>query len=137
MVFERNPVTIFKISLLALFALTAVIIRAETGTHPEIRRAIRESFQYSPVAQTSTEEPPAPILAPEVKIDSDIIVLPKYEVRSRPLPRGLTEAIAKSRSFEPQNHSKFGTGIHEKDFGKVRFSAVTVLYIPVLVGLSW
>jgi len=37
----------------------------------------------------------------------------------------------------PQNHSKFGTGVHEKDIGKVRISAVTVLYVPIFVKLSW
>jgi hypothetical protein len=129
--------TVLKISHLALFALTAVTIHAETGPRTEIQQAILNSFQYRLVAKTNDQEQPTPDVAPAVGIDSDIIVLPKYEVRSRPLPRGLTEAIARSRSLGPQNQSKFGTGIHEKDFGKIRVSAITVLYIPVLVGLSW
>jgi len=130
-------VTAFKAILLILCSCTAAAFGAETGTHSDIRRAIRESFQYSPIVQANAQERTNPEPAPEVKNDSEIIVLPKYDVRSGPLPRGLTEAIAKARPLGPQNHSKLGTGIHEKDFGKVRFSAVTVLYIPIFVGLSW
>lgn len=129
--------TAFKASLLILFSYAPAAFGAETVTHSKLSQAIRDSFQYSPVAQTSTEQQPAPDSLPEVKNDAEIIVLPKYEVKSRPLPRGLTQAIAKARPLGPQNHSKLGTGIHEKDFGKVRVSAATVLYVPIFVGLSW
>jgi hypothetical protein len=127
----------FKKFYLILFVFTAVIVRAETGERIEIRQAVLESFRYSPVASPSNQEQPASDPTPRVESDSETIVLPKYDVRSRPLPRGLNEAVAKSRPMGPQNHTKFGTGIQEKDFGKVRLSAITVLYIPIGVGLSW
>jgi hypothetical protein len=69
--------------------------------------------------------------------DPDTVYLPKFEVEDPPLPRGLAEAIAKSRFTGPQNKSRLGTGIREKDFGKVRASVVTVFYIPIFAGLSW
>ena len=124
---------------LAVFALTTVVARGETQTHAEMRRVIFESFRFDPESPAKNQEKPVPDpdLAQPVESDPELIVLPKFEIRSRPLPRGLAEAIATSRPLEPQNHSRFGTGIHEKDFGKVRAYAVTVLYVPICLGLSW
>jgi hypothetical protein len=37
----------------------------------------------------------------------------------------------------PQNTTKFGTGMRQRDFGKVRVSTVTIFYIPIFIGASW
>jgi hypothetical protein len=68
---------------------------------------------------------------------SEVVMLPKLTVNERPLPRDLGQDIARWRSKAPQNHSRFGTGIHEKDFGKVRASVSTIFYIPVSFGIRW
>lgn len=100
--------------------------------------ALRQSFPYDPSVRAKSAPVAAADAASPGTNGSDVVVLPKVEVTSRPLANGLAEAIANQRpATRPQNHSRFGTGIHEKDFGKVRASAVTIFYIPVLVGFSW
>jgi hypothetical protein len=37
----------------------------------------------------------------------------------------------------PQNTRRLGTGIRQRDFGKVRLSTVTVFYLPIFIGASW
>jgi hypothetical protein len=117
--------------------IVAGVVRGESGGHLEMRRAIFEGFRYNPEIRAQYLEQAVPDQEPSVNNDPDIIYLAKFEVRDRPLPRGLGDAILKARQTEPKNHSRFGTGIHEKDFGKVRASAVTLFYVPVFVGLSW
>jgi hypothetical protein len=136
--------TAFRSLPLTALASVALLTRVEAGAvsavvapHPEVRQAVLDSFKYNPVAQAPSLDQPVPSLAPAVESDTEIVVMPKFEVRTRPLARGLEEAMAKARPVEPQNHSTLGTGVHEKDFGKVRAFAVTVLYVPILFGLSW
>jgi hypothetical protein len=117
------------------FAVAAA--EGEIGARSEMRRAVVESFRYNPEMRQEIEELTASNLEVPVPTDSDVVILEKFEVNERPVPRGLADAIAKARPLGPQNHSRFGTGIHQKDFGKVRFSAVTILYVPVFLQLSW
>jgi hypothetical protein len=91
------------------------------------------SLNVGGIPQTLRFDP----FGPAIVNDPDTVYLPKFEVEDRPLPRGLAEAIEKSRFAGPQNKSRLGTGIHEKDFGKVRGPVVTVFYIPIFAGLSW
>jgi hypothetical protein len=126
---------------LTLFAFVAPVARgehAEPKLHPEIRQALAQNFPYQPEIRAKTQEQSASeVLQPQGELDPEVVVLPKFEVRSRALDRDLPAAIANYKSTAPQNHSKLGTGIHEKDFGKVRLSCVTVLYIPIQVGIGW
>ncbi len=109
----------------------------EAKSRSILRSALHESFPYDPSARTKRPEQSSVDQAAQGTDDSEIVVLPDVEVTSRVLDRGLTAAIANQKPTGPQNHSKFGTGIHEKDFGKVRASVITILYIPVGFGLSW
>jgi hypothetical protein len=128
----------FRSFRLAVLALVAPIAQAETGPHPEIRQAVLDSFQYFPVVvQAKSLEQPVPDLAPPVESGPATMVLPKFEVRSSRLPRGLEEAVAKSQPDGLHNDIKLGTGVHVKDFGKVRVAVATVLYIPIYIGFSW
>ena len=69
---------------------------------------------------------------------ADPIVLETMSVVERSNHRQLSTAINSPRAPKaPQNVSKVGTGIHQRDFGKVRVSAVTLFVSPVLVGASW
>jgi hypothetical protein len=103
-----------------------------------IRDAIRETFPYDPAApKENTSSVLAAEPSPQASSDPSIIVLDKYNVRSRAFERDLPIAIQRWRPSGPQNKTKFGTGIRQKDFGKVRASMVTILYIPVMIGFSW
>lgn len=75
----------------------------------------------------------APIESPQ---DSSVVVMDELKVT--PLgDRDLAVDIKKTRPLNGASQVKYGTGIHEKNFGKIRASAVTILYVPVLVGFSW
>ena len=97
--------------------------------------ALRESFHYDPRLHAQSVRRSSP--DSEDTADSDVVMLPEVAVNERPLPRDLNADIARWRSQQPQNHSRFGTGIHEKDFGKVRVSVPTILYLPVGLGIRW
>ncbi len=102
-----------------------------------VRSALRDSFPYDPAVRAKSLVPASPDQAAQGTLDSDVVVLPKVEVTSRRFDRDLPAAIANWRPTGPQNHTKFGTGIRQKDFGKVRASVMTIFYIQVGVGLSW
>lgn len=102
--------------------------------------ALRESFRYD--ASIRAQAVPAAAAdssdaASATDDDSDVVLLPKMAVNERPLPRDLGADIARWRSQAPQNHTRLGTGIHQKDFGKMRVSVMTLFYIPIAVGASW
>jgi hypothetical protein len=127
----------FRSFHLAVLTLVAAVARGETRPHPEIRQAILANFQYHPVVQAKSLDQPLPDLAPPVETDSEIMALPRFEVRSSRLPRGLEEAVAKSHPDGLHNDIKLGTGVYVRDFGKVRMAVATVLYIPICIGFSW
>lgn len=107
-----------------------------------ITGALRESFHYdaSLHAPSANAESPASSDADDTAggiADSDVVMLPKMAVNERPLPRDLGADIARWRGTLPQNHTRFGTGIHQKDLGKVRVSVMTLFYIPIMVGARW
>lgn len=103
-----------------------------------MRAAVTESFSYDGTARAETNPPvAADVPTRAAQTDPDVVVLDTFEVRTRAFDRDLPSAIKKWRPSGPQNNTRFGTGVREKDFGKVRASVVTILYIPVLVGFSW
>lgn len=120
-----------------VFAFAVASAHGQPASYSEVRRAIFDDFRYDPEVREGYEEQAVADPQSSIVNDPDTVYLPKFEVEDRPLPRGLAEAIEKSRFAGPQNKSRLGTGIHEKDFGKVRGSVVTVFYIPIFAGLSW
>ncbi|HEX2851820.1 MAG TPA: hypothetical protein VHO24_01185 [Opitutaceae bacterium] len=126
----------------AVSGAAATISSGENGrakSSSKVRQAIVGSFSYNPSAREKAPEQSSPVLvsAQPVAVDPDVVVMAKLEVTSRAYERGLPSAIANWRDPSPQNNSRFGTGLHQKDFGKVRASMVTILYVPILVGISW
>ena len=99
--------------------------------------ALRASFPYDPSVRAKSPESFTADQASQGALDPEVVLMPKVEVTSRRFDRDLPAAIANWRPTGPQNHTKFGTGIRQKDFGKVRASVMTIFYIPVGVGLSW
>ena len=107
-----------------------------TPPNSVVSGALRESFHYdarlhAQAVKTGSDDDALS------DTDSDVVMLPKMAVNERPLPRELGADIARWHSQAPQNHTRLGTGIHQKDFGKVRVSVPTLLYIPIGIGVSW
>jgi hypothetical protein len=105
----------------------------------KVRRVILESFPYVPPAREKAAEDSSPILvrAQPAPVDADVVVLSKLEVTASAYERHLPAAMAAYRDPRPRNTTRFGTGVRQKDFGKVRASVTTILYVPVFFGLSW
>lgn len=108
-----------------------------TAARTSLQRALRESFHYDPGARPKSIDQSSEEQKQESEPDPDLLYLPKLEVKGPRVDRGFAEAIATARPTGPQNISKWGTGIHQKDFGKLRLSVVTVLFIPINAGISW
>lgn len=122
---------------LAMLA-TGTICAAEREPGAYTRQALRDHFRYQSQPGTNAPGPtPAEVTVSSPADAPEAVALPTFEVEARALDRGLVTAMANARSPEPQKRGKFGTGVQEKDFGKVRAFTVTVLYIPIFVGVRW
>jgi hypothetical protein len=112
---------------------------SQAKSSAKVRRAVLEPFSYHPSAPQKSSEQSSPVLVlpQQEAAEPDVVVMAKFEVAARAYERGLPAAIANWRDPKPQNDSRFGTGIHQKDFGKVRASVVTILYVPIVFGISW
>ncbi|MEO6567294.1 MAG: hypothetical protein ABIO94_00915 [Opitutaceae bacterium] len=113
---------------------------AQAKSSSSVRTTILEAFPYNPSARAEPRpEHTSPILlrSQPAPVDPEVVVMANFEVSARAYERGLPEAIANWRDPRPRNDAKFGTGTHQKDFGKVRASMVTILYVPIFFGLSW
>ncbi|MEO7414585.1 MAG: hypothetical protein ABIZ81_14645 [Opitutaceae bacterium] len=113
--------------------------RGQAKSSAQVRAAVLEGFSYGSSVLEKRREQSSPVLVlaqPEPN-DSDVVVMANFEVAARVYERGLPAAIANWRDPSPQNDGRFGTGMHQKDFGKVRASVVTILYVPILFGISW
>lgn len=110
-----------------------------TSPSSVVSGALRESFRYDASLRAQAVQAASADShdAASADDDSDVVLLPKMAVNERPLPRDLGADIARWRSQAPQNHTRLGTGIHQKDFGKVRVGVMTLFYIPIAVGASW
>ena len=126
---------LYSASIYLASALRAQVV--EGRSHSEMRSAMLEGFVF--------EQKPKPIestvvlvdRSSQAAVDPDTVVMEKMVVYDRNLYWDLASDIKKGRPVHAQSHSKFGTGVYEKDFGKVRAACVTVLYIPIMVGISW
>lgn len=121
------------------FFLQAAVAQAEDApVRSRMRHAVLDAFPYRPPADA-----PAPRAVPppgsDGETDPEIVVLPQYDVsaQSARMERNLARAIERSRGSGPINESRFGTGVHERDLGKVRAGATTILFVPVHLKFSW
>lgn len=69
--------------------------------------------------------------------DPNVVPMEAVQITTSALDRDLAADVKKTRSPHAESHRKLGTGVVEKDFGKVRMAAVTIFYVPILVGFSW
>lgn len=131
--------TVVRMILPGLVILCSSVSAEEDSavSRPELKRAALASFSF-----TETPAPVAGVTATEKKDvkaseDDSLVVMDKMKVSAKFWDRDLDADIHKTVSLKPINSSKFGTGLHQKDFGKVRGSVVTVLYVPIMIGISW
>lgn len=127
--------------VVALAGMAVMTHAAETRVRAQLTKAILDRHPYQPAEPAKSTEPPSADQSaprPAAPLGGlDIVVLPKYEVRSASVTRGLTEEMVRSRPPGPINQHTFGTGVYQKDFGKVRVGVVTILFIPIQIGMSW
>ncbi len=127
------------VALLFLLYVSATWVKAgdkPTTLHPELRAAALVSFTFKPDATEKTAATAVPD-KPLPTEDSEILELEKVEVTDTYLNPGLESAVKQTAEAQPDTQRKLGTGVFGKNLGKVRMKAITVLYIPVLVGFSW
>lgn len=132
------PVVLLRIvGLTGLFVAGAIVSEARAEMGARTRQALREYYRYNDTASAANGAETS--VTDEVTVtvgDPETVALPPFEVEALTVPRGLDQAIARAPTL-PKKPGKFGTGVIQKDFGKVRMQAVTVLYLPIFVGFSW
>jgi hypothetical protein len=69
--------------------------------------------------------------------DPDVVHLETVEVGAPRFGRELERAIESYRMHLPLNTQVMGTGVIQKDYGKLRVSRMSVLYVPVQLKFSW
>jgi hypothetical protein len=126
-------------ALVALATFAVAEDEVATASREKARESMKETmlreYRYAPETVTDRE---STVVRYASDYRTDPIVLDTMSVVERSNHRQLSAAINSPRPpKDPQNVSKFGTGIHQRDFGKVRVSAVTLFFIPVFVGASW
>lgn len=102
-------------------------------SHPELHRAALAGFTYSGTSEAvaaKTDEDPS-------QDDPNIVRLRKMEITASKVDATLDMAIKKYAGSKPESQRALGTGVIERDFGKVRMDTITVLYIPLQIGFSW
>jgi hypothetical protein len=109
----------------------------DSRSHPELRNAMLEGFVFEPKPKPVDGDVILVERTAQAVVDPDAVVMEKLIVSDRNLYWDLASDIKKGRPAHAQSHAKFGTGVYEKDFGKIRAFSVNVLYIPILVGVSW
>lgn len=127
----------FALVALATFACAEAQVGGESvgKVRESMKATMLREYRYAPESVIDRE---STVVRYASDYRTDPIVLDTMSVVERSNHRQLSAAINSPRAPKgPQNVSKFGTGIHERDFGKVRVSAVTIFFIPVLVGASW
>ena len=133
-----------KKRLLGIIVIAVCTSLAGEERKETMREALAREYHFAPKTDAEkpapTTNPDRPATNEEFSHDDgiDTVVLDKMTVVGHADLSRLEKAInAPRRPDGPQNSSKFGTGIHERDFGKVRVSVVTILFIPVFISASW
>jgi hypothetical protein len=123
--------------LLARPGVPAQSAKSRTENRAQFLRAVLDTQPYAPIARAEPVEEISPILLTRAQAGPDVLLMPKFEVFADEVDRGLHQAILNYRDPRPINNTRFGTGLRQKDFGKVRAGMVTIFYIPVMIGFSW
>lgn len=139
---ERSPAFF---TVLGGFAAAWVSEAASAQTLEEADSAARSKHEAlngfafvnatAPTPSAPTDDGPLIKAPTELSQDPEVVVMEELKVTPL-MDRDLGVDIKKTRPLKAASHVKFGTGVHEKDFGKIRASAVTILYVPVLFGFS-
>lgn len=119
--------------------MTPLLFAEDAAPRSRASRALLESFPYRPSPPPTVPKEQIPIPESTETNDSDVIVLPQLDVHSLSprTERSLDRAVERSQMFAPVDTTRVGTGVRERDFGKVRATARTILYVPVALKFSW
>lgn len=110
--------------------------QVEPSAHPELKKAVLTHFSFNDDRDRPASDTPAGASS-NVALDSNIVVMEKFHVTARIADRELAADIAKTHPLTAKSDAKFGTGEYQKDFGKIRASAITILYVPIRLNASW
>ena|GEM_PF-4950388 len=105
--------------------------------HPELKSAALREFTYVPRETAESAAHPPGRAGTVTTVNPDAVVMDEVRVESRFWDKDLVSDVQKTKRLKAHSETKWGTGVHEKDFGKIRASVVTVLYVPILVNASW
>jgi hypothetical protein len=112
-----------------------------TRLRGRMRQMLLREYRYTPEtsdASIATTHKPAQDTILRPSDESDAVILERITVVDTYDFRELEKAVNSPHPPKgPQNTRKFGTGIRQRDFGKVRLSTVSVFYIPIFIGASW
>lgn len=120
-------------------ALAAVASRAEeTSARVRLRETLVKDFPFrAPTKPAATQA--APTEADAASADPEVVVLPQLDVHGvHPrIERAEARAIERSVTLAPADTVTLGTGLRERDIGKVRIGTTRILYVPVHLKISW
>jgi hypothetical protein len=122
----------------------AVVVVAILAAVPELRaedhkipRSALKGFRFSVAEPDASQSTRTATQRNEKQTAHEVVEMEKVVVSDAPAHNYIPVRV-EMRSTKPEKkRHRWGTGVHEKDFGKVRAYSVTILYIPILVGLSW
>ena len=108
----------------------------------ELRREMLAEYPNAPPGTKAAAPPTAlPSRAPPIFASAaprDVVRMDPFEVQeSGPGAGGALLTPEDVKVPPPTVASKLGIGVHGKDVGKVRVFAVTLFYVPIMVGFAW
>jgi hypothetical protein len=100
-----------------------------------IERYQREHVAAEPAVATAEtsifENPDSQPADPEVVVLEPVIVLADPDLKR------LEEVLKKNYGRSSPGKPRWGTGVRMRDFGRVRVVVGSILYVPVVIGISW
>lgn len=105
-------------------------------TRSKIRRMILAEHPFVDRSESAVPQEPLTKAVAETASDPNTIVMEKVTVEGSPFYRRLHADIKNASQLKAQSAPRLGTGMYQRDFGKIRASALTIFYVPVLVDIS-
>lgn len=123
------------ITVLPLFVGAAWLAGDEgkSATRADMRKAVVAAFNYDPQAKSAGVES-GPTTVP---LDGEVVTMAPVTVQESLRMSALHAAIEKQHAKTVAKQVRYGTGLRELKVGKVTLEAITILHIPVAVGISW
>lgn len=150
---EKASFDTMKIAALVLLLASICRLGADGGPdsgsdvqHTNIRKELLSEYKYgvppkgqiipAPIVSDASTAPQASILTPP---NSDVVRMEPFTVREGAKMDALHAGIVRQHAIARTEAitSKLGIGVHVAPLGPVGFYAVTVFYIPIVVGFGF